>query len=58
MILFFYFVSCPLKKQQLKTKIYGFDSFEGLKEDMVGDSCGKGGMDLKGKIPDLNKNVI
>ena len=44
--------------KQLKTKIYGFDSFVGLKEDWLGSHWSKGGMDLKGKIPDLNKNVI
>jgi len=44
--------------KQLKTKIYGFDSFVGLKEDWQGSNWSRGGMDLKGKIPDLNKNVI
>ena len=44
--------------KHLKTKIYGFDSFVGLKEDWQGSHWSKGGMDLKGKIPDLNKNAI
>ena len=47
-----------LLSKQLKTKIYGFDSFVGLKEDMQGSYWSKGSMDLKGKIPHLNKNVI
>lgn len=45
----------------LKTKkknIYGFDSFVGLKEDWHGSHWSAGGMDLKGKIPELNKNAI
>jgi len=37
--------------------IYGFDSFEGLKEDWIGTSVVKGTFDLKKKIPKLNKNV-
>ena len=44
--------------KHLKTKIYGFDSFVGLKEDWKGSNWSKGSFDLKGKIPDLNKNVI
>ena len=43
---------------QLKTKIYGFDSFTGLKEDWLGSQWRKGYMNLEEKIPDLNKNVI
>jgi hypothetical protein len=43
---------------ELNTKIYGFDSFTGFKEDWQGSYWSKGGLDLKGKIPDLNKNVI
>tara|TARA_B100001121_G_scaffold121569_1_gene106598 strand:- start:82 stop:837 length:756 start_codon:yes stop_codon:yes gene_type:complete len=43
----------------LKEKeIYGFDSFEGLKEDWVGTSVTKGTFDLKNKIPKLEKNII
>ncbi len=37
--------------------IFGFDSFEGLKEDWIGTSVVKGTFDLKKKIPKLNKNV-
>jgi hypothetical protein len=37
--------------------IYGFDSFEGLKEDWKGTQATKGTFNLKGKIPNLNKNV-
>ena len=44
--------------KHLKTKIYGFDSFVGLKEDWQGSNWSKGSFDIKGKIPDLNKNVI
>jgi hypothetical protein len=42
----------------IKNKIiYGFDSFEGLKEDWKGTQATKGTFDLKGKVPNLNKNV-
>jgi len=37
--------------------IYGFDSFEGLKEDWKGTQATKGTFNLNGKIPSLNKNV-
>jgi len=40
------------------TKIYGFDSFEGLKEDWLGTNVAKGTFNLNKKIPKLNKNVI
>ena len=39
-------------------EIYGFDSFEGLKEDWIGTSVIKGTFDLKQKIPKLEQNVI
>ena len=39
--------------------IYGFDSFEGLREDWVGmDNHPKGYFNLNKKLPKLNKNVI
>ena len=38
-------------------KLYCFDSFEGLKEDLVGTSLPKGYFNLKKKIPKLNSNV-
>jgi hypothetical protein len=39
-------------------KIYGFDSFEGLKDDWNGfQNHPKGTFDLKKKLPKLNKNV-
>ena len=38
--------------------IYGFDSFEGLREDWVGTDSPKGTFNLKRKLPKLNKNVI
>tara|TARA_B100000989_G_scaffold299038_1_gene292338 strand:- start:7976 stop:8638 length:663 start_codon:yes stop_codon:yes gene_type:complete len=39
-------------------KFYGFDSFEGLKEDWVGmDNKPKGTFNLNKKIPKLNANV-
>ena len=38
--------------------IYGFDSFEGLREDWVGTHCPKGTFNLNKKLPKLNKNVI
>jgi len=39
-------------------KIYGFDSFEGLREDWVGQSYPKGAFNLNKKLPKLNKNVV
>jgi len=38
--------------------IYGFDSFEGLREDWVGTTTPKGTFNLNKKLPQLNKNVI
>jgi hypothetical protein len=37
--------------------IYGFDSFEGLKEDWKGQSAPQGSFDLKGKLPKVARNV-
>ncbi len=39
-------------------EIYGFDSFQGLKEDWQGFDVQKGHFNLNGKIPKLNKNVV
>jgi hypothetical protein len=39
-------------------KIYGFDSFEGLREDWAGTDVEKGHFNLYGKIPKLKNNVI
>jgi hypothetical protein len=39
-------------------KIYGFDSFEGLREDWAGFTNPMGTFNLNKKIPKLNKNVI
>jgi len=39
-------------------KIYGFDSFEGLKEDWVGSIRPKKDFNLNKKLPKLNQNVI
>ena len=44
--------------QKINKNIYGFDSFEGLREDWLGTTVTKGTFDLKKKIPKLNKNVI
>jgi len=38
--------------------IYGFDSFEGLREDWTGTKNPRGTFNLNKKIPKLNKNVI
>jgi hypothetical protein len=38
--------------------IYGFDSFEGLKEDWAGYELQKGYFSLNKNLPKLNKNVI
>lgn len=45
-------------KYLTKSKIYGFDSFEGLKEHWLGTTVTKGTFDLKKKIPTLPKNVV
>lgn len=40
-------------------KIYGFDSFEGLREDWTGNhKFQKGFFDLEGKLPKLKSNVV
>ena len=39
-------------------KIYAFDSFEGLKEDMLGNTEAIGTFNLNKKIPSLNQNVV
>ena len=44
--------------KNINKNIYGFDSFEGLKEDWLGTSVTKGTFDLKKKIPKLNSNVV
>ncbi len=38
-------------------KLYAFDSFEGLREDWVGNFMPKGHLNLNQKIPKLNPNV-
>ena len=38
--------------------IYGFDSFEGLKEDWAGHILPKGHFNLNKKLPKLNKNIV
>tara|TARA_Y100001935_G_C17236438_1_gene473258 strand:- start:328 stop:1071 length:744 start_codon:yes stop_codon:yes gene_type:complete len=44
--------------KRIDKNIYGFDSFQGLKEDWLGTSVIKGTFDLKKKIPKLNSNVV
>ena len=39
------------------TKLYAFDSFEGLKEDWAGRGSPKGTFNLNKKVPKLNSNV-
>ena len=51
--------SIKILSSKLKNnRIYGFDSFEGLKEDWVGSDQKKGFFNLKGIVPELPKNVI
>lgn len=38
-------------------KFYGFDSFEGIKENWFGHHAIKGDMSLSGKMPEVNNNV-
>ena len=40
------------------TKIYGFDSFEGLRDNWTGHNLVAGTFSLKGKIPKLESNAI
>lgn len=44
--------------KKIKTPIYGFDSFEGLREDWLGTPTAKGSFDIGGKVPTVNSNVI
>ena len=39
-------------------KFYGFDSFQGLKDDWIGHHLPAKTFDLSGKIPNLKKNII
>ena len=39
-------------------KIYGFDSFEGLRDNWIGTAALKGEFNVRGLIPKLNKNAI
>ena len=41
----------------VNNKIYGFDSFEGLKEDWAGSGYVKGHFTRNGELPKVNKNV-
>lgn len=40
------------------SKLFGFDSFEGLEEDWYGFELARGTFDLGGKLPKVEKNVI
>tara|TARA_B100001123_G_C15318816_1_gene1027179 strand:+ start:346 stop:1122 length:777 start_codon:yes stop_codon:yes gene_type:complete len=53
-----YGISANMLAKYLKTNLYGFDSFEGLKEDWPGYHHTKGSYSLQGKIPELASNVI
>lgn len=50
--------SINLFSKQINNNIYGFDSFEGLKDDWTGHNLPSGHFDRKGKIPKLKKNVV
>jgi len=39
------------------SRIYGFDSFEGLAEDWRGNSLAKGAFNLDGRLPKVGRNV-
>jgi len=47
-----------LSKFLQKKSIYGFDSFEGLKEDWKGYHLTSGTFNLNKKVPNLKKNII
>ncbi len=38
--------------------LFGFDSFEGLSEAWAGVDLGEGAFDLKGALPEVEKNVV
>lgn len=40
------------------SKLFGFDSFEGLEEDWYGFELAKGTFNLGGKLPKVEKNVV
>ena len=46
-----------LSKFLQQNYIYGFDSFEGLREDMKGHHLTSGTFNLNKKIPNLKKNI-
>jgi hypothetical protein len=43
--------------QGTRPQVYGFDSFEGLKEDWRGNQLGKGAFDRGGRMPQVETNV-
>jgi hypothetical protein len=43
--------------QRSRPQVYGFDSFEGLKEDWRGNHLGKGAFDRGGRMPRVEANV-
>lgn len=45
------------KKLPKETIIYGFDSFEGLREDFTGTSFARGSFSTNGELPKVPKNV-
>jgi hypothetical protein len=47
-----------LSKFLQKNSIYGFDSFEGLREDWKGYHLTSGAFDLNSQVPKLKKNII
>lgn len=46
-----------IARQRPRDIVYGFDSFEGLREDWAGHDCTKGAFDLAGRLPDVAPNV-
>jgi hypothetical protein len=47
-----------IAKQRPQDIVYGFDSFEGLREDWAGHDCTKGAFDLAGELPAVAANVL
>ena len=52
-----FFREAPLIRILPTSKIYGFDSFEGLPEDWSGTTGRKGTFSLEGKLPAIADNV-
>jgi predicted O-methyltransferase YrrM len=44
--------------KQISSTVYGFDSFQGLREDWAGGELVRGSYDLGGRLPKVRRNVV